>query len=173
MRDTVFTRHSVRIAEVDGEIVGFASRDGSWLMNLYVKPGWTGHGIGSQLLRAMLANAASATPVLRVCTFARNERVRRFFERNGFTRGRPPVTASATRNTSPTSATSARRGRDAGFSADALWRDRLGASRELQLPARQLELVAQPLAQRGERRPIAHARRIHEVVGVRGLVRDR
>ena len=85
MRDTVFTRHSVRVAEVDGEIVGFASRDGSWLMNLYVKPGWTGHGIGTQLLRAMLANAASSTPMLRVCTFARNEHARRFFEKRGFT----------------------------------------------------------------------------------------
>jgi GNAT superfamily N-acetyltransferase len=84
MRDTVFTQHSVRMAEVDDEIVGFASRDGSWLMNLYVKPGWTGHGIGSQLLAAMLANAAGATPVLRVCTFSRYERVGRFFERNGF-----------------------------------------------------------------------------------------
>ena len=84
MRDTVFTRHSVRVAEVDGEIVGFASRDGTWLMNLYVKPGWTGHGIGTQLLRAMLANAASATPTLRVCTFARNEHARRFLENRGF-----------------------------------------------------------------------------------------
>jgi GNAT superfamily N-acetyltransferase len=84
MRDDVFTRHSVRLAEVDGKIVGFASRDGSWLMNLYVKPGWTGHGIGTQLLRAMLANAASTAPVLRVCTFARNEHARRFFESRGF-----------------------------------------------------------------------------------------
>jgi len=84
MRDTVFTRHSVRVAEVDGEIVGFASRDGTWLMNLYVKPGWTGHGIGTQLLRAMLANAASATATLRVCTFARNEHARRFLENRGF-----------------------------------------------------------------------------------------
>ncbi len=80
MRDTVFTRHSVRLAEVDGEIVGFASRDGTWLMNLYVKPGWTGHGIGTQLLRAMLANAASATRRFGVCTFARNEHARRFLE---------------------------------------------------------------------------------------------
>ena len=84
MRDDVFTRHSVRLAEADGEIVGFASRDGVWLANLYVKPGWTGHGIGTQLLRAMLANAASSTPVLRVCTFARNERARHFFETRGF-----------------------------------------------------------------------------------------
>ena len=80
----MFTRHSVRLAEVDGEIVGFASRDGVWLTNLYVKPGWTGHGIGTQLLRAMLVNAASATPVLRVCTFTRNENSRRFLENRGF-----------------------------------------------------------------------------------------
>lgn len=84
MRDVVFTRHSVRLAEVDDEIVGFASRDGVWLANIYVKPGWTGHGIGTQLLRSMLVNAASSTPVLRVCTFARNERARRFFENRGF-----------------------------------------------------------------------------------------
>jgi putative acetyltransferase len=84
MRDVVFTRHSVRLAEVDGEIVGFASRDGVWLANLYVKPGWTGHGIGTQLLRSMLVNAASSTPVLRVSTFARNENARRFFEHRGF-----------------------------------------------------------------------------------------
>ena len=84
MRDVVFTRHSVRLAEVDGEIVGFASRDGVWLMNLYVKPGWTGHGIGTQLLRAMLVNAASATPVLRVSAFTRNEHGRRFLENRGF-----------------------------------------------------------------------------------------
>jgi len=84
MRDVVFTRHSVRVAEVEGDIVGFASRDGVWLMNLYVKPGWTEHGIGTQLLRAMLVNAASATPLLRVCTFARNERARHFLENRGF-----------------------------------------------------------------------------------------
>lgn len=84
MRDTVFARHSVRLAVVGGEIVGFASRDGAWLMNLYVKPGWTGMGIGSLLLAAMLANAATATPVLRLFAFARNTGARRFYERHGF-----------------------------------------------------------------------------------------
>jgi len=86
MRDTVFARHSVRVAEADGAIVGFASRDGTWLANLYVKPGWTGHGIGSQLLRSMLENAAGATSVLRVSTFARNENAQRFLEKRGFQR---------------------------------------------------------------------------------------
>jgi GNAT superfamily N-acetyltransferase len=84
MHDTVFERHSVRIAEVDGEIVGFAARDGAWLMHLYVKPGWTGKGIGSKLLAAILAEAAAITPVLRLHTFARNEGARRFYERHGF-----------------------------------------------------------------------------------------
>ena len=108
MRDVVFTRHSVRLAEIDGDIVGFTSRDGVWLMNLYVKPEWSGHGIGTQLLRAMLANAASATPVLRVCTFVRNERARRFLENRGF-RAVGSATARRTRSTSPGCATSARR----------------------------------------------------------------
>ncbi len=85
MRDTVFERHSVRVAEVDGEIVGFAARDGAWLMHLYVQPGWTGRGIGSRLLKAVLAEAAMVTPVLRLSTFARNAGARRFYERHGFT----------------------------------------------------------------------------------------
>jgi GNAT superfamily N-acetyltransferase len=84
MRDTVFTRYSVRIAEVDGDIVGFAARDGAWLMQLYVRPGWTGRGIGTQLLAIMLMDAAPVTPVLRLYTFARNAGARRFYERHGF-----------------------------------------------------------------------------------------
>lgn len=84
MRDAVFARHAVRLADVDGEIVGFAARDGAWLAHLYMKPGWTGRGIGSKLLEAMIAEAAVATPVLRVYTFARNAGARRFYERHGF-----------------------------------------------------------------------------------------
>jgi len=84
MRDTVFTHYSVRLADAEREIVGFAARDGAWLMQLYVKPGWTGRGIGANLLREMLADAAFATPVLRLYTFARNLGARRFYERHGF-----------------------------------------------------------------------------------------
>jgi len=85
MRDTVFTRYSVRLAEAGADIVGFAARDGAWLMQLYVKPGWTRNGIGANLLREMLADAKLATPVLRLYTFARNDGARRFYERHGFT----------------------------------------------------------------------------------------
>jgi GNAT superfamily N-acetyltransferase len=84
MRDVVFSRQSVWLAELRGEIVGFAARDGVWLAQLYVKPGWTGHGIGTQLLDAVVAEAGARTPVLRVYTFQRNEGARRFYERNGF-----------------------------------------------------------------------------------------
>jgi GNAT superfamily N-acetyltransferase len=84
MRDVLFPRQSVRLAELRGEIVGFASRDGVWLSNLYVKPGWTGHGIGQRLLDAMLAEAAPAIPALRLWAFQRNAGARRFYERNGF-----------------------------------------------------------------------------------------
>jgi GNAT superfamily N-acetyltransferase len=84
MRDIAFARYSVRLVEVDGEIVGFAARDGAWLMQLYVKPGWTGRGIGSKLLELILAEAATATPILRLHTFARNAGALRFYERHGF-----------------------------------------------------------------------------------------
>ena len=84
MRDTVFTRYAVRLAEAGQEIVGFAARDGAWLMQLYVKPGWTSRGIGTNLLHEMLADAKSVTPVLRLYTFARNDGARRFYERHGF-----------------------------------------------------------------------------------------
>src|SRR5882672_4529230 len=50
MRDVVFPRRSIRIAELASEIVGFAARDGAWLEHLYVKVGWTGRGIGRRLL---------------------------------------------------------------------------------------------------------------------------
>ena len=85
MRDTVFTRYSVRLADVGPELVGFCARDGAWLMQLYVKPGWTGRGIGTKLLHEILADAKFSTPVLRLYTFARNDGARRFYERHGFT----------------------------------------------------------------------------------------
>ena len=84
MRETVFPRHSVWLADATGEIVGFAARDGAWLAHLYVKPDWTGRGIGKQLLDVVLAETAAVTPVLRLHSFARNAGARRFYERHGF-----------------------------------------------------------------------------------------
>ena len=84
MREAVFPRQSVRLALLRDEIVGFAARDGVWLAHLYVKAGWSGHGIGQALLDAVLAEASPVAPVLRVYTFQRNAGARRFYERNGF-----------------------------------------------------------------------------------------
>ncbi|MEP7182547.1 MAG: GNAT family N-acetyltransferase [Betaproteobacteria bacterium] len=84
MRETVFPRQSVRLACLRDEIVGFAARDGAWLAHLYVKPGWTGHQIGQELLDATIAEATPLTPVLRLWTFQRNAGARRFYEGNGF-----------------------------------------------------------------------------------------
>lgn len=84
MRNVVFPRQSVQLALLRDEIVGFAARDGAWLTQLWVKPGWTGHGIGQRLLDVMLEEAAKMTTTLRVYTFQRNAGARRFYERNGF-----------------------------------------------------------------------------------------
>jgi GNAT superfamily N-acetyltransferase len=84
MRDVVLPSRSVLIAEVGSEIAGFAARNDAWLDALYVKVGWTGQGIGRQLLDAMLAEAAASWPVMRLYAFQRNAGARRFYERNGF-----------------------------------------------------------------------------------------
>jgi putative acetyltransferase len=84
MRATVFPHQSVRLACLRDEIVGFAARDGAWLAHLYVKPGWTGHRIGQELLDAVIAEATPQTAVLRLWTFQRNAGARRFYESNGF-----------------------------------------------------------------------------------------
>jgi len=57
----------VLLAEVDGAVAGFAlffhnfstflARRGLWLEDLYVRPAFRGHGVGSRLLRAVAAIA--------------------------------------------------------------------------------------------------------------------
>lgn len=84
MREVVFPQRSIRIAEQDGNIVGFAARDGAWLEHLYVKVGFTGRGIGSELLQVVMNEARLVTPVLRLRAFQCNEGARRFYERHGF-----------------------------------------------------------------------------------------
>ena len=84
MRDVVFPRRSIRIAQLGDEIVGFAARDGAWLEHLYVRTGWTGKGIGRELLEVVIHEARLVTPVLRLHTFQCNAGARRFYERHGF-----------------------------------------------------------------------------------------
>ena len=81
MRDTVFATHSVWLACAGEAIIGVASRRDTWLMQLYVAPDWTGHGIGTRLLELI----AAESPTIELWAFQRNARARRFYERHGFT----------------------------------------------------------------------------------------
>jgi GNAT superfamily N-acetyltransferase len=80
----VFARLSVWLAMDDGTVVGLAARDGEWLTQLYLAPGYTGRGIGQRLLDAVLAEASASIQVLQLWTFQRNAGARHFYERNGF-----------------------------------------------------------------------------------------
>lgn len=55
--------------------------EADWIDHLYVRPGWTGQGIGALLLS--VAHARLKPPV-RLYTFQANSGARRFYERNGY-----------------------------------------------------------------------------------------
>ena len=80
---------TVTVAEVDGEVVGFAqviaSRDtppvrDEELVTLYLRAAHHGSGLGQALLDAVLADRPASLWVAE-----ENPRARRFYERNGFT----------------------------------------------------------------------------------------
>jgi GNAT superfamily N-acetyltransferase len=75
----------VTIASVGGSIVGVLAASDvegvSWINQMYVDPEHCNQGIGSQLL----ASALDALPApVRLYTFQKNARARRFYERFGF-----------------------------------------------------------------------------------------
>ena len=78
----VIARQEVWIAEDDGDgaLLGFAGLDGDLLGFLYVDPASQGHGVGSALLAHVRARRPGG---FRFWVFQRNERARRFYERNG------------------------------------------------------------------------------------------
>ncbi len=77
----VFPGCEVRIAEIDGEAVGYSAYRPGWLDHLYVDPVWHGRGIGATLLR----DATAANADLQLWCFARNIAACRFYEAHGFT----------------------------------------------------------------------------------------
>ncbi|WP_168387211.1 GNAT family N-acetyltransferase [Microbacterium sp. K41] len=71
----------VTLVTHDEDLVGVLATTPGWVEQLYVSPGQQGRGIGSLLLRS--AMDAAAGPI-RLWTFQRNLRARRFYERHGF-----------------------------------------------------------------------------------------
>jgi GNAT superfamily N-acetyltransferase len=80
IRTEMVPRHEVWVAEVEGEIVGFAALSGDLLGHLYVHPDAQGRGVGTALLGLVKAERPSG---FRLWTFQRNEGARRFYERHG------------------------------------------------------------------------------------------
>ena len=78
--EIMLARQQVTVAEADKGILGFTAVSGEWVEQLYLDPAWTGHGIGSRLLR----DAAAALPVVKLHCFQSNTGARRFYERHGF-----------------------------------------------------------------------------------------
>lgn len=82
LADVVLPTEEVWIAAgPDGEVVAMMALTSDTVDQLYVVPGWTGHGIGGRLL----ARAKAQRPCgLDLYTFLANTGARRFYERNGF-----------------------------------------------------------------------------------------
>jgi GNAT superfamily N-acetyltransferase len=77
----VFPTREVWVADRSDTIVGLLVLDDEWIDQLYVEPGYTGQGIGADLM----AVAKRERPtVLRLWTFEANSRARHFYERHGF-----------------------------------------------------------------------------------------
>lgn len=76
----VLPHQRVTVAAADGEIVGFVAVHGERVEQLYMKPGWTGRGIGARLL----SQGTADMPVVKLHCFQANEGARRFYERRGF-----------------------------------------------------------------------------------------
>ncbi|MDQ3641414.1 MAG: GNAT family N-acetyltransferase [Actinomycetota bacterium] len=77
----VVPTREVWVAEVEGTVVAVLVLDGTWIDQLYVAPGHTGQGVGTQLVSLAKAHRPHG---LRLWTFQANERARRFYERHGF-----------------------------------------------------------------------------------------
>jgi GNAT superfamily N-acetyltransferase len=79
--DTVLPNHAVRLALLDGCLVGFVAASAESVAQLYVRVGWQRRGIGAQMLTWAKAQSAGS---LWLYTFACNHGARAFYARQGF-----------------------------------------------------------------------------------------
>jgi GNAT superfamily N-acetyltransferase len=77
----VCPENTVRLAVLNGTLVGFVAASQDAIAQLYVRVGFQRRGIGTELL-AWAKRQSSGS--LWLFTFARNEGARRFYERRGF-----------------------------------------------------------------------------------------
>jgi GNAT superfamily N-acetyltransferase len=78
--EIVIPRTEVWVAESD-ELVGLLVLDDDWIDQLYVEPGLTGRGIGTQLVEMAKRQRPGG---LRLWTFESNVGAQRFYERHQF-----------------------------------------------------------------------------------------
>jgi GNAT superfamily N-acetyltransferase len=78
--EIVIPRTEVWVAESD-ELVGLLVLDDDWIDQLYVEPGLTGRGIGTQLVELAKRQRPGG---LRLWTFESNVGAQRFYERHHF-----------------------------------------------------------------------------------------
>ena len=83
--DRLVPTDGVTVAEHQGEVVGVLAisrpHGVSWIDQMYVRPGWTGRGVGTRLLEH--AHRLLPRPI-RLYTFQANAGARRFYERHGY-----------------------------------------------------------------------------------------
>lgn len=83
--NTLVPTNNVTIACLDNEDLGVIAASSSeqlaWINQLYISPGHTGRGLGSELLKFALGNLPR--PV-RLWVFQENKNARRFYEHHGF-----------------------------------------------------------------------------------------
>lgn len=82
LRDFLRPKADIRVALIDGAVVGFIALAGDHIEQLYVDTDRQRAGVGS----AMIDHAKSLSPSgLTVYTHQKNTRARRFYEKHGFT----------------------------------------------------------------------------------------
>jgi GNAT superfamily N-acetyltransferase len=80
MRETVLPRQQVWVAEVDGDVLGYASLHDGFLTNLYVHPSHQRDGIGAALLTEVKKCAPDG---FELWVFEANRDAIRFYEKHG------------------------------------------------------------------------------------------
>ncbi|MEU1123505.1 GNAT family N-acetyltransferase [Streptomyces sp. NPDC005899] len=91
LRDAFLPEHTTVVVGADGTLAGCAtlrpSDDCWWLENFYLAPELQGGGIGTAVLRTLLARADARAAAVRLQVL-QGSSARRLYERHGFTRER-------------------------------------------------------------------------------------